>query len=115
MTPDQLAAYIRTDILEPALAGYRQDLECHPGALDIPAKDRAGMGEFYQSLSDEQRFAFMTSVRHVMIDTLSNVLGVFDGATELKDHRDFFHLTYGEDPRDLNGELQDLFLLSITD
>ncbi len=49
-------------------------------------------------------------MRQVIVDTLSNVFGVLDGSTPLENYRDYFHLAYGDDPQDLNGDLQDIFL-----
>lgn len=112
MTPDDLTAHIRNEILEANLAAYRRGLE---GDDECARKASRNLDDFYRSLRADQKAAFMASVRQVMVDTLSNVLGLFDGVTTLKDHRDYFHLTYGEDPRDLNGELQDVFLSSVTD
>jgi hypothetical protein len=68
------------------------------------------MAELYQSLDEEQRRQFMDGIRQVMVDTLSNIFGILDGSTLLEKHRDYFHLTYGSEPQELNGDLQDFFL-----
>lgn len=114
MTPQEFVLCIRREVLEQNLVAYRQNLE-RP-ALITTGRDTQWprMAELYQSLTEEQRRQFVEGVRQVMVDTLSNVLGILDGSTLLEKHRDYFHLTYGDDPQAINGELQDLFLSSET-
>ena len=72
------------------------------------------IAQLYRSLTEEQRRQFMEGIRQVIVDTLSNMLGILDGSTLLEKHRDDFHLTYGDDPQEINGDLQDLFLSTET-
>jgi hypothetical protein len=114
MTAEEFVSCIRREILEENLALYRQYLE-HP-SLSASARDTywPRMTELYQSLNEDQRRLFIDGIRQVMVDTLSNVFGILDGSTVLKEHREYFHLTYSSEPQELNGDLQDLFLSSET-
>ena len=114
MTADEFVSCIRREILEANLATYRDTLErslSEPGFTDDYWR-RAG--ELYRSLNDEQRRQLLGIMRQVSLDTLSSILGVLDGSALLEKHRDYFHLRYGDEPQELNGELQDLFLSAET-
>lgn len=63
---------------------------------------------FYDSLTDENKDTLMTIIEQTMIDTISNVLGVIDGSSTLKDC--LFELKLLLDSIDTEGELQDSFL-----
>jgi len=110
MTPKDFVACLRREVLEANLTLYRQNLGRSSPALAEPQTLWPKMTELYQSLTEEQRRQFMEGIRQVMVDTLSNVLRILDGSTMLEHHRGYFHLTYDDELRELNGELQDLFL-----
>jgi hypothetical protein len=110
MTPEEFISCIRHEVLEDSLTMYREHLDRSLSGTEKVYWPR--MAEFYRSLSDEQRQQFLEAIRQVMVDTLSNVMGILDGSTLLEQHRDFFHLTYGNERQELNGDLQDLFLSS---
>jgi hypothetical protein len=112
MTPQQFVLSIRREILEVNLSTYRENVEKRDGTGR--KQHWPGMVEFCESLNEHQRRQFMTIIRQVMVDTLSNVFGILDGSTLLESHRDYFHLTYGDESQEINGELQDLFLSSET-
>ncbi|MCM3491189.1 transposase [Alkalihalophilus marmarensis] len=63
---------------------------------------------FYDSLTDENKDTLMKIIEQTMIDTISNMLGVIDGSTTLKDCSLESKLLL--DSIDTEGELQDLFL-----
>ncbi|WP_399628945.1 transposase [Sporosarcina sp. SG10008] len=63
---------------------------------------------FYDSLTDENKDTLMTIIEQTMIDTISNVLGVIDGSSTLKDC--LFEPKLLLDSIDTEGELQDSFL-----
>ncbi len=108
MTPEEFVSCIRREVLEANLATYKRDLET---SLSNSRKSHwAKTAKFYNSLTEEQRNQFIEAVQQIMLDTLSNVLGVLDGSTLLEKHRDYFHLTYGQTPTELNGDLQDILL-----
>lgn len=110
MTSQDFVSCIRREVLEQNIELYLHNLEraaqSGNGSNDLWPR----MSELYQSLDEVQRREFMIAVRQIIVDTLSNIFGVLDGSTLLKKHRDYFHLTYGGESKDLNGNLQDLFL-----
>ncbi|WP_236023748.1 transposase [Heyndrickxia sporothermodurans] len=63
---------------------------------------------FYDSLTDENKDNLMKIIEQTMIDTISNMLGVIDGSTTLKDCSLEPKLLL--DSVDTEGELQDSFL-----
>ena len=63
---------------------------------------------FYDSLTDENKDTLMSIIEQIMIDTISNMLGVIDGNSTLKDCS--FEPKLLLDSIDTEGELQDSFL-----
>ena len=63
---------------------------------------------FYDSLTDENKVILMKVIEQTMIDTISNMLGVIDGSSTLKDSSLQPKLLLNSD--DTGGELQDSFL-----
>ncbi|MBH0156657.1 transposase [Fictibacillus sp. 5RED26] len=63
---------------------------------------------FYDSLTDENKHTLMKIIEQTMINTISNVLGVIDGSSTLKDCSLEPKLLL--DSIDTEGELQDSFL-----
>lgn len=63
---------------------------------------------FYDSLTDKNKDTLMRIIEQTMIDTISNMLGVIDGSSTLKDCPLEPKLLL--DSNDTEGELQDLFL-----
>lgn len=103
MTPQEFASIIRTEVLEDNLAIYRQMLAEHKEAKD-PYWQKLRM------LNNEQQQVLQMVMRQVAVDTIASLLGVLDGVVILKNHREDFSLTYGSDPKKLNGDLHDYFL-----
>ncbi|WP_100332120.1 transposase [Bacillus xiapuensis] len=64
--------------------------------------------DFYDSLTDENKDTLMKIIEQTMIDTISNMLGVIDGSSTLKDCSLEPKLLL--DSIDTEGELQDSFL-----
>ncbi len=113
MTPEQFIECLRREILEDNIAVYEQQLaESAEKARDTQWK---AMLEAYQSMNGDQQSAVKFLLRQVLLDTLSNVLGVLDGSCLLKNYREGFSLTYGKSPEKLNGFLQDYFLAAEED
>jgi hypothetical protein len=110
MTPEDFVSCIRREILEGNLALYKNSIARSTSGSEPGPQNWPRMAEFYRSLNNEDRQTFMAIVRQIIVDTLSNVLGILDGSTLLEKHRGYFKLTYGDEARKLNGELQDLFL-----
>lgn len=65
----------------------------------------------FNSLSPEQQDVFFEVVRQIAVDTTSNVLGVIDGVNSIDGINEEFILTYGDENKLLNGDLQSLFLV----
>ena len=63
---------------------------------------------FYDSLTDENKDILIKIIEQTMIDTISNMLGVIDGGSTLKDCS--FEPKLLLDSIDTEGELQDSFL-----
>ena len=63
---------------------------------------------FHDSLTDENKDILMRIIEQTMIDTISNMLGVIDGSSTLKDCS--FEPKLLLDSIDTEGELQDSFL-----
>jgi hypothetical protein len=110
MTTQEFVSCLRREVLEANLRTYRNSLESSLSGAEVRDAYWRQTTELYRSLSEEDRRRLIAVIRQVVVDTLSNVLGILDGSTLLEKHRDYFHLTYGDQPHELNGELQDLFL-----
>lgn len=63
---------------------------------------------FYKNLTEGDRETLMKLIEQIMIDTISNLLGVVDGSSTLKDCSVEPKLLL--DGNDTDGELQDKFL-----
>lgn len=63
---------------------------------------------FYNELSIENKELLLNIIEQIMIDTISNILGVIDGSSNLDDYIVESKLLL--DGVDTEGELQDLFL-----
>ena len=62
----------------------------------------------YGSLTDENKNALMKIIEQTLVDTISNMLGVIDGSSTLKDCSLEPKLLL--DSNDTKGELQDSFI-----
>lgn len=71
---------------------------------------RAAIG-LYNSLDEENRSVLMRIIEQTMVDTISNMLGIIDGSSTLKDCS--VELKLLMDGNDAEGELQDSFLAFI--
>jgi len=97
------------EVVEENLAAYRE-MFTHTRLSDaIDPYGRRAL-TLFASLSEEQRTVFFEVVRQVSVDTVSNVLGVFDGVNMLEGADAGFAVIYGRDQR-MSGDLQSLFLV----
>ena len=64
--------------------------------------------ELYDDLTEENREKLMKVIELVMIDTISNMLGIIDGSSTLSECDAELKLYLND--ADTGGELQDLFL-----
>jgi hypothetical protein len=109
MTPQQFVSNIRSEVLEQNWATYQSVLseESLSGSV---SQYWPQMAKFSLSLNQEQRKQFEMAIRQVMVDTISNILGILDGTSILEHYRGDFNLTYNDDKKQLNGDLQTFFL-----
>jgi hypothetical protein len=109
VTPKDLAVGLMREVVDENVATYRELFTSTPlrEATD-PYWQRALT--FFASLSEQQRAVFFEVVRQVSVDTVSNVLGVFDGVNTIEGADAGFAVIYGRDQR-MDGDLQSLFLV----
>lgn len=113
MTPEDFAECIHDEVIEDNLKCYH-DLLAKPSArIDDPVWQK--ISRAYETMSETQRNALHLMARQAMIDTASNILGILDGTSILRDHREEFSVIYGSAGDRLNGDLQDHFLARVED
>ncbi|OIK15372.1 transposase [Bacillus sp. MUM 116] len=66
--------------------------------------------KFYSELNDEGKEILFKVIEQLQVDTVSNVLGIFDGIVSISDEEIEINMTVEGIDEPLNGELQDLFL-----
>lgn len=109
MTPKDLATGLMRDVVDENVAAYRE-MFTHTRLSDaIDPYGRRAL-TLFASLSEEQRAVLFEIVRQVSVDTVSNVLGVFDGVNMIEGADAGFTVIYGRDQK-MNGDLQSLFLV----
>lgn len=113
MTPENLARYVREDVIENGVTRYEQSLALPANQIRDEVWQKIAAG--YRAMSDDQRGALLLIARQAMIDTASGILGILDGSVILRDHREEFELFYGAEHEKLNGELQDELLAQLED
>lgn len=64
--------------------------------------------DLFNTLTPTQQSAFIDVMRQVSVDTISSLLGVFDGVSAIQGMNGTILLTY--DGETINGELQEHFL-----
>lgn len=109
MTPKDLATGLMREVVDENVAAYRE-LFTHTPLSDATDPYWQRALTLFASLSEEQRGVFFEVVRQVSVDTVSNVLGVFDGVNAIEGADAGFAVIYGRDQR-MDGDLQSLFLV----
>jgi hypothetical protein len=109
MTPQHFISSIRSEVLEQNWADYQSALR-EESVSGSTSQYWPKMAKFNLSLNQEQRKQFEMTIRQVMVDTISNILGILDGTSILEHYRGDFNLTYSDDKKQLNGDLQTFFL-----
>jgi putative transposase len=66
--------------------------------------------KFYSALNDEGKEILFKVIEQIQVDTVSNVLGIFDGIVSISEEEIEINMTVKGIDEPLNGELQDLFL-----
>lgn len=107
MKEHEFITHIRNEVIKSNLQTYR--------ALFVETELQDGSDpywqaalRFFQMLDDAQRCALFSIIKQVMVDTVSNVLGILDGVSGLEDQQSSFELLM--DGRNIAGSLQDQFL-----
>jgi hypothetical protein len=109
MTQQELINRIRAEIIDQNLAIYRDLFATTDAANASDPYWKRALG-LHSTLSDEQKAVLFQIVRQVMVDTCSNLLGVFDGVNWLEGQTEGFKLTTESGSEKLNEGLQDLLL-----
>ena len=90
------------------------DNEVYKNLLDttIEAKDPTWQGilPIYKGMSENQQILFLQFLRMIQVNTVSHILGVLDGTTNLTENGETFVLKTEEQEELINGDLQDIFL-----
>lgn len=109
MTPEDFVSQVRSTVVQQNVATYRDLFESMTpeGASDTYWKRALAL---HRSLSEADRAILLDIMRQVMVDAVSNLFGILDGASALEGPREDFTLTSRPDNLTLNGNLQDLFL-----
>jgi putative transposase len=66
--------------------------------------------KFYSELNDESKEILFKVIEQIQVDTVSNVLGIFDEIVSNSEKEKEVNMTVEGIDEPLNGELQDLFL-----
>ena len=97
------------EVVDENVAAYRE-MFTHTRLSDATDPYGRRALTLFASLSEEQRAVFFEVIRQVSVDTVSNVLGVFDGVNAIEGADAGFAVIYGRDQR-MDGDLQSLFLV----
>lgn len=108
MTPAELVRTIKEQVID------ENDKACRDlfTMTDVSeANDEFGRKTLmlFNSLSAEDKETFFQIIRHVSIDTVTGLLGIFDNLSPLTDFGNEFTITDSNGEK-LNGELQDIFI-----
>ena len=69
-----------------------------------------GALKFYSELNDQNKEILFKVIEQIQVDTVSNLLGIFDGIVSISEEEIEINMTVEGIDEQLNGELQDLFL-----
>jgi hypothetical protein len=106
MDSKELANLLKNGIIHENLESYK-GLFTNNSPLEIKDPYFKEAVNFFNTLSDDHKQIFFSILRQVMIDSISNVLGVIDGSSCLSESEGDFALLY--EGRTLE-HLQDYFL-----
>ncbi|UWX60372.1 hypothetical protein N0B40_18475 [Chryseobacterium oranimense] len=107
MKPEELVKILKRDVIEENIDLYQNLLDTTSEATDPIWK---GILPIYINLSKNEKAIFLKFLRIVEINTLSHVLGIFDGTTYTEGIDDEFMINIEGKKEKLNGDLQNLFL-----
>ena len=108
MTPEDLANQIYELVVQHNCALYEELFESttSDAAIDPYWKSAVAL---YKSLNEGEKSTLHKVIRQVTVDAVSTILSMLDGISSLPGSNDL-ELRSRSDSRQLNGELQNLFL-----
>ena len=106
MTDKEFINAIRSEVVDEYTQSFKEILADNTIEATDPYWKKLIL--FYDDLDFQQRDVLLSVVRQVMVDTLSNILGIIDGGCILNDFRGDFELSM--DGQSLAGDLKDLLL-----
>lgn len=109
MKPDDFVIQIRDAVVRQNMTIYVDLFTSTPiESVTDPYWKRALA--LHAALSTAQRGVLYEIVRQTVVDTVSNIFGILDGSSPLGDGKEEFVLATKENPHEINGGLQGLFL-----
>jgi len=107
MTNKEFVKIIRNRVLYNILEHYNSIINSR--LENCPTDTSKHFFEFFNSMSDGDKEILCKLNKFVIVDTISTLLGILDGTTILREHREDFSLTYGDQPERINRYLLDYF------
>jgi len=109
MTPEHFVTQVLSEIIDQNTISYKHIFETTaPQKATDPYWKRALV--LFHSLNETDQTVFFEILRQVNIDTVSNLFAILDGVTSLEGQCEDFVLTTTASNKNINGNLQDLFL-----
>lgn len=107
MTPEEFVDALRRKIVDENSASYREmfDTTAPESATDPYFKEAL---RFYRTLQADEKQVLFKIIRQVIVDTMSNVLGVLDTSSSL--HVRLRTVELRIDGQEMTGDLQAIFL-----
>jgi len=109
MTPKVFVSGIMRGVIDENVSIYRDLFSKTPASEASDPYWRRALALF-GSLTEEHRSILFEIMRHVSVDTASNILGVLDGVNSIDGGEADFTLLSATGQK-LNGDLQSLFLV----
>lgn len=107
MDSQEFAEKIKKYIVDENLSIY-QELFLNTKIEDVKDEYWKKAQLFFNSLPEEKKEIFFDITHQIMVDTVSNFLGIFDGTCEFGE--DDYSLKINDKHISLDGSLQDYFL-----
>ncbi len=112
MTDEEFISAIRNGVIEANLSVYKEELATTASEQATDPYWRQLLA-FYGRLEPLDRELLLRVMRQVMVDTVSSLLGVLDGATKLENVPDDIQVSICDER--LDGDLQEVFLAAEED
>lgn len=109
MTPSEFVNLIRCSVIDENLSIYK-DLFANTESSNANDPYWKQALTLFAKLDDSEKKVMFEIIRQVMTDTVSNLLGIFDGVCTIDGFDGEFSLSVNSSEEQLNGKLQDQFL-----